>query len=80
MKEKGHLTVLHGFPAPSTWKSASDSMAEMDVIFLVEDDEDLVEVVRSESLKILWKLRTLYLSRVQYSILGPSSFVMVLAW
>jgi hypothetical protein len=55
-------------------------MAGIDAIFFVEDDEDLVEVVRSESLKILWKLRTLYLSRVQYSILGPSSFVMVLAW
>ena len=62
-KEKGYLTVLHGFPAPSTWKSASDSMAEMDVIFLVEDDEDLVEVVRG--------LPTC--TSVEYSILGPSS-------
>jgi hypothetical protein len=33
MREKGYLTVLHGFPAPSTWKSTSDSMVGIDAIF-----------------------------------------------
>ena len=38
---KGSLTVLHGFPAPSMWKSTSDSMVGIDAIF-VEDFEDEV--------------------------------------
>jgi hypothetical protein len=52
-------------------------MAGIDAIFIVEDDEDLVEVVRSGSPKILWKLLTC--TSVEHSILRPSSFVAVLA-
>jgi hypothetical protein len=33
-KERGYFTVLHGFPAPSTWKSTSDSIVGIDAIFV----------------------------------------------